>query len=161
KIRNGGVMSVRKRTWKNAAGETKEAWIVDYVDGKGERHNETFQRKKDADARHAAVKVDVSKGVHTPVNRSITVARAADNWIDYVALEGRERATVAQYRIHVVRHIVPRIGSERLANLTAPRVNVFRDELLRDLSRPMAKKVLVSLKSILKDAQRRGNVAQN
>jgi len=25
-------MSVRKRTWKNAKGEKKDAWIVDYVD---------------------------------------------------------------------------------------------------------------------------------
>src|SRR5262249_7253092 len=37
----------------------------------------------------------------------------------------------------------------------------FRDELLGSLSRAMAKKVLVSFKSLLKDATRRGNVAQN
>jgi hypothetical protein len=154
-------MSVRKRTWKNAAGEAQEAWVVDYVDGQGKRHIETFAKKKDADARHAVVKVDVSKGTHTPANRSITVAQAANDWIAYIELEGRERATVAQYRIHVVHHIVPRIGAEKLATLTAPRINAFRDELVRDLSRVMAKKVLVSLKSLLKDAQRRGNVAQN
>src|SRR5215468_1857123 len=90
-------MSVRKRTWKNAKGESQEAWVVDYVH-QGKRHNETFQRKKDADARHAAVKVDVAKGIHTPVNRSITVATAAGDWITYVELEGRERGTVAQYQ---------------------------------------------------------------
>src|SRR5262245_27897761 len=60
----GELMSVRKRTWKNAKGEPQEAWIVDYVDQKGKRHIETFARKKDADARHAVVKVDVSKGTH-------------------------------------------------------------------------------------------------
>jgi integrase len=154
-------MSVRKRKWTTAKGEAKEAWVVDYVDGKGERHNETFERKKDADARHAVVKVDVSKGVHTPTNRSITVAKAAEDWIAYVELEGRERATVAQYRAHVQHHIVPRIGAEKLATLTTPRMQAFRDELLRDLSRSMAKKVLVSFKSILKDACRRGTVAHN
>jgi integrase len=153
-------MSVRKRTWTRN-GITRESWVVDYVDQHGDRHIETFARKKDADARHAVVKVDVSKGVHTPVNRSITVAAAADDWIAFIEGEARERATVAQYKIHVEHHIVPRIGNERLASLTAPRVEAFRDELLRDLSRPMAKKVLVSFKSILKDAQRRGNVAQN
>src|SRR5258708_212678 len=154
-------MSVRKRTWTNAKCEAKEAWIVDYVDQEGRRHIETFARKKDADARHAAVKVDVAKGIHTPASRSITVTAAATDWITYVELEGRERSTVAQYRAHVVHHIVPRIGAEKLATLTTPRVNAFRDELLRDLSRVMAKKVMVSLKSILKDAKRRGNVAQN
>ena len=53
------------------------------------------------------------------------------------------------------------MGGEKLAKLTTPRINVFRDELLKSMSRPMAKKVLVALKSILKDAKRRGNVAQN
>jgi integrase len=49
----------------------------------------------------------------------------------------------------------------KLAALTTPRVNTFRDELLASMSRAMARKVLTSLKSLLKDAQRRGNVAQN
>jgi integrase len=154
-------MSVRKRTWTTTTGEQKEAWVVDYTDQNGQRHIKTFDRKKDADAHHAGVKVDVSKGVHTPENRSITVAEAADNWIRYVELEGRERSTVAQYRQHVDQHIAPRIGRERLAKLTAPRINALRDDLLKELSRPLARKVLTSLKAILKDAKRRGNVAQN
>lgn len=59
-------MSVRKRKWKvKRTGEIKEAWIVDYVDQQGERTIETFERKKDADERHASVKVDVGRGVHT------------------------------------------------------------------------------------------------
>jgi hypothetical protein len=93
-------MSVRKRTWKNAIGETKEAWVVDYVDQQGKRHNETFQRKKDADA------------------HSITIATAAEDW--YVELEGRERPTVAQYRAHVTHQILPRLGNERLASAPLP-----------------------------------------
>src|SRR4029077_300134 len=44
---------------------------------------------------------------------------------------------------------------------TTPRIQAFRDDLLASLSRAQAKKVLTSLKSLLKDAQRRGNVAQN
>jgi hypothetical protein len=35
------TMSVRKRAWTTSKGETKEAWIVDYVDQKGERHIST------------------------------------------------------------------------------------------------------------------------
>src|SRR4029077_16399877 len=62
---------------------------------------------------------------------------------------------------HVENHINPRIGREKLAKLTTPRVQAFRDELLTALSRAQAKKVLVSFKSLLKDAQRRGHVAQN
>ena len=87
--------------------------------------------------------------------------RLLENWIRYVELEKRERTTVVQYRNHVDNHINPRLGGERLAKLTTPRIQAFRDELLAALSRAQAKKVLTSLKSLLKDAQRRGHVAQN
>ena len=67
----------------------------------------------------------------------------------------------AQNRNDVDNHINPRLGRERLAKLTTPRIQVFRDELLASLSRALAEKVLTSLKSLLKYAQRRGNAAQN
>jgi integrase len=61
----------------------------------------------------------------------------------------------------VDKHIVPRIGGLKLATLTMPRIEAFRDDLLAGMSRALAKKVLGSLKAIMKDARRRGNVAQN
>jgi integrase len=94
-------MSVRKRTWITSKGEGKEAWIVDYTDQDGARHIKTFERKKEADAYWGTVKVEVQQGVHTAPSKSITVAQAAEDWIAYVELEGRERSTVAQYRQHV------------------------------------------------------------
>lgn len=153
-------MAVRKRTWTTKSGKRRMAWIVDYVDQGGDRHIETFARKKDADAYHAKVNVDVGAGIHTAPSKSITVAEAAQDWISSVELEGREATTVAQYRQHS-EHIICRIGSAKLANLTTPGLNKFRDELLTTISRAMARKVMSSLKSLLKDAQRRGNVAQN
>src|SRR5215831_7079362 len=97
-----GFMSVRKRKWvMGSTGEEKEAWIVDYTDQQGDRHIETFARKKDAEARHDAVRGDVRQGIHTAPSKSITVAEAAEDWIAYVKLEGREQSTVAQYRQHV------------------------------------------------------------
>jgi integrase len=154
-------MSVRKRKWITRKGEHREAWIVDYSDSQGERHIETFDRKKDADARHAEVTVEVDRGIHTAKGRSITLAAAAADWIKYVALNKREPATIASYRQHVDKHIVPRLGASKLATLTTPRIERFRDDLLESMSHALAKKVLGSLKSILKDAKRRGNVAQN
>jgi integrase len=154
-------MSVRKRTWTTRKGEKKEAWIVDYTDQAAKRHIQTFERKKEADEYHATVRVDVRQGVHTPQSKGITVAEAADDWIAFVKLEGRERTTQIAYRQQVDLHINPRLGREKLAKLTTPRINAFRDDLLANMSRAMAKKVLTSLKSLLKDAKRRGNVAQN
>lgn len=146
-------MSVRKRTWTTRKGEMREAWIVDYADQDGDRHIETFARKKDADDYHATVRVDVGKGVHTAPSKSITVAEAAENWIKRVEAEGRERTTVRQYRQHVDLHIAPRIGKFKLSHLTPKRVEDFRDDILAKLGRPMARKVLTSLKSLLKTAK--------
>ena len=67
---------------------------------------------------------------------------------------------MAQYRQHAV-HINRRVGNAKLAQLTAPGINKFRDDLLRSMSRAMARKILSSLKSLLRHAQGRGNVAQN
>jgi integrase len=66
------------------------------------------------------------------------------------------------YRQHLGVHILPRLGSHKLASLTTPKVHAFADGLLADgVSHAMARKVLTSLKSLISDAQRRGNVAQN
>jgi integrase len=75
-------MSVRKRTWKTAKGETKEAWVVDYVDQGGKRRLKTFKRKKEADAYHARANVEVREGVHTPDSESITAEQAAGLWLE-------------------------------------------------------------------------------
>jgi len=152
-------MSVRKREWTTRKGEAREAWVVDYV-ANGSRHIETFERKKDADAREAEVTVNVDKGIHTPASKSITLAEAADNWIKSVEAKGLERATIARYRELIV-HILDAMGNEKLAKLTSPRIDAFCDDLLKRFSRATARKILITLKAILNKAVRGGNVAHN
>jgi integrase len=149
----GAIMSVRKREWTTRLGEQREAWIVDYTDGGGKRHIDTFERKKDADAYEAKVKVDVNAGTHVAPDNNLTVAAVAEKWIKGVEAEGRERTTVRQYRQHIKNHILPRIGAVRLAKLTRGHVERFRDELIsgdKKLSPAMARKVFVSFKSMLR-----------
>jgi integrase len=74
-------MSVRKRIWKTAAGEERQAWLCDYTGQSGKRHVKTFARKKDADAFIAKAKVEVREGVHTADSDSVTVAEAAGLWL--------------------------------------------------------------------------------
>jgi len=154
-------MSIRKRTWAGKDG-SKTAWVVDYKDQHGKRRLKTFDRQKDAKAWwEGQAAHEVKRGTHTPESTSITIAEAGANWIKRASLEGREASTVRQYRQHVELHINPRIGTVKLAKLTTPAIERFRDKLLEGLSRAMAKKVLTSLKGLLKEAQRRGDVAQN
>jgi integrase len=138
----------------------REAWIVHYRSGET-WHIKTCKTKKEADAYHAKVRVDVGEGIHTAPSKSITVAQAAMDWLKYVEGEKRERSTLNYYRQHAEKHILPRLGPIKLAVLTTPGIQKFRDELLETISRPLARKVLTSLKMLLKDAKRRGNVAQN
>jgi integrase len=154
------MASIRKRNWTNAKGE-QTAWVADYFDQAGKRHIKTCGTKKEAAAWLVNAQGEVVRGVHTAENASITVAEAAELWIGKSELENLERSTLRQYRNHVDLHIVPLIGATKLARLSAPAIEAFRDDLLRNGSRAMARKVLASLKSILGEAQRRGLIAHN
>ena len=137
-----------------SVGMAREAWIVDYVDQAGDRHIETFDRKKEADDYQATVKVEERKGTHTAPSKSPTVAEAAEKWIRNVEAKGRERTTVTQYQQHVDTHIVPRLGRYKIASLTTGAIENFRDEMLAaGMSLPLARKVLTSLKSLLKTSK--------
>jgi integrase len=155
-------MSVRKRIWKGPGGEPREAWVVDYVDQHGDRHLKTFAKKRDAEAHHAIVGVAVRAGVHTADSKSVTVARAAELWLESCEAAGLERATIAAYRQHADLHITPILGTLRLSQLTVPLVRGFEDRLRQDGRSPaMVRNARRSLGGILADAQERGLVAQN
>jgi integrase len=136
-------------------------WVVAYTDDAGARRVETFDRRRDAEVRQAEIQIELRRGTHTAVSASPPVGEAAQDWLAAVELKGRERATLKGYREHVELHINPALGSLKLAALTAPRVVAFVEALQRRKSRLLARKVLTSLKSLLRDAQRRGTVAQN
>jgi integrase len=147
-------MAVRKRNWTTRKGEAREAWVVDYTDPAGRRRFKTFERKGDADNAAATIKVEIGKGTHVAIDTKVTVADIADNWIRRLEAEGRERSTLEQYRQHLRLHILPRLGRIPLVKLTSKQLENHRDYLLNSgLSRVMARKVLVSLKSLLKNAK--------
>jgi len=165
-------MSVRKRTWTTGKGEQREAWIVDYVDQAGRRCIQTFERKKEADAYHATVRVEVSEGTHTARSRSQTVREAGEAWHATCERNGLERGTLDQYRDHLEHHIYPFLAAVKLSDLSAPFVREFQDKLLdgkpapgategKQRSPALVKKVVGSLGSLLSDAQERGAVSRN
>jgi integrase len=140
----------------------REAWIVDYVDQGGKCHIETFELKKDADVRHAEVKIDIKKRIHVASSKSISVAEAGKRWTDAAEAEGLQRATVRTYRQHVDLHIVPLLGRTKLSEIMVPVVAQFKKALReRGVSAALMKKVMVSLGSIIADAQQHGLVAHN
>jgi integrase len=162
------MAKVRKRTWRSG-GETKSAWIVDYFDQDRRRRQRTFQHKKAANAYLLQVGHEIKEGTHIAPAASITVAAAAELWLKAGKLHGLEPGTLKMYRAHVQHHIAPLLGMVKLADLSTPRVQRFADALIgrpmasdsnKRLSRSTARKVLSSLKSILREAQRQGQLAK-
>jgi len=153
-------MAVKKRKWTTSKGEVREKWVFDWWHN-GTRHLKTFDRKKDADAFAAEVKMEKRAGVHVAPRKSPTVEEAGKLWIETAKANGLERGTVLQYEGHL-KHILPEMGKTRLSELSPPVVRAFEDKLRKGgLSPAMTKKVLVSLGSILGEAHERGLVARN
>jgi integrase len=169
-------MSVRKRTWETESGEVRSAYVVQYstaetdARGKRKRHIRTFERKKDADIFHAQVRVDIGKGVHVPLSKSITVEKAGQHWID--ACADLERTSVDGYRQHLNLHILPYLGAVKLSALNVAIVRDWQDKLRKGTPAPgqaeaeprtadMVKRVTGSLGSLLGDAMERGHVGTN
>ena len=153
-------MSVRKRTWITN-GEQREAWIVEYRGTDGKPHIKTFAKKREADAYHAVVGVDVRSGVHVPDSGSITVAEAGRLWLATCEANKLERSTLDYYRQHLELHIMPLLGATKLSQLSVPMVRKFEDNLRKDRSSAMVRKAIGSLGAILSDAREHGKVVHN
>jgi integrase len=91
----------------------------------------------------------------------LSVAQACELWIDRSYRERLEDGTIKQYRQHVDLHIKPFIGELKVIDVTPAKVEAFRDQLLRDRSRPLARAILTSVKGVFKEAKRLGHIASN
>jgi integrase len=171
-------MSIRKRNWKTAKGEDKEAWVVDYVDQHGKRRLKTFAKKKAADAFRATATVEVSRGTHVPDSASYTVAEGADRWLEECRHpaaddeEALEPATVDSYEQQVRLHIKPFIGNLKLSHLTPSVLSDFQSKLRKGeipgetekhpRSASMVRRVTRTLGTFLGYSQEKGlGVSQN
>lgn len=155
-------MSIRKRSWTNAAGVEKQAWQVDYRDQNGKRCSKQFAKKKDADAFLTQAGWEVSKGIHTAEAGSITVAAGVDLWIKSAEAKKLERKTIDGYESTARLHIVPFLGHEKLARLRKPMIEAYKDQLVETgRSHSRVKRALMFLSLMLSEMERRGLVAQN
>jgi integrase len=155
-------MSLRNRTWTTGKGKQKQAWLVDYLDGKGVRRNKQFRSKQAAEDFKATTRVDIKRGVHVADGASITVADAGRKWIDTCTANGLEPTTIELYELYLRKHISPRVGTVRLNELTVPAVRAFQDQLIADgRSQSLAGKVITQLGSLIADAMERGEATRN
>jgi integrase len=144
------------------SGEAREAWVVDYADAQGTRRLKTFTKKKEAAAFAARAHVEVRQGTHVADSATVTVEEAGRLWVADSESRGLERATVHGYRQRLADHIVPFIGREKLSKLSVAGIRAFEDRLrVEGRSPALIRMIMVSLGSLLADAQERGLVARN
>lgn len=172
-------MSIRKRYWKpNPKGRNLDAkgqrfdrmcWMLDYKDPKtGKRKAMSFKTQAEAKEAETKMKVEVANGTHVPRSESKTVREAGERWLHVKGNpNGRhktvEASTLRNYELHF-RYIEPALGNVKLVDLDYQTVDSFVEaKLLGEygLSKAMARKVLVSLKSIIRLAVKEKAVGFN
>jgi integrase len=127
--------------------------MVEYHDSDGKRQRRQFPRKADAERFCETL----TRGREAPnKDDAITVGEAADHWLkicEFVGRDGRppvEPATLARYKIHVKKHISPRIGGRFIRTFTVKDAKAFQLELAADadLSPAMRSKIFTSTKAL-------------
>lgn len=152
------MAKIRKRLLPSGA----HAWLAEYRDGDGARRFKQFKTRKLADDFLLTARGEVRAGVHVAESESVTVGKAGELWLATVDARGLERSTANQYAQHVNLHIKPFLGATKLSKLNVAAARAFEDRLRSEGRSPaMVRKILVSLGSLLADAQERGHVARN
>jgi integrase len=146
------MATVRKRTWKSKGG-IQTAWIADYFDQDGKRHIKTFSTRGAAKDWLPKTQHEIGQGVHVPDSTSQTLLEAADAWITRGEAEGIETSTLRQRKLHKAHILALLDGGTKLSRYSVTRLEAARDELLKAHSRAMARKIIVSLRAILKQAK--------
>lgn len=147
------MATIRKYRWTTVRGESREAWQVDFRDQDGRRRHKQFRLKKDADAWLVKARGQVDAGTFMAESDSPTVLEAIDAWITRGEAERLERSTIRQRRQHKAHILDVLTGSTRLARISVTSLERARDDLLLRHSRSTARKVIVSLRAILKQAK--------
>src|SRR5262245_44072459 len=93
-------MSVRKRKWKTANGDEREAWVVRYADQQGKWRLKTFGTKKRPMIGGSPPCMKSNKAF-TPASVSKTVGETWELWIEDCEASGLEKSTIRQRRQHL------------------------------------------------------------
>jgi integrase len=97
--------------------------------------------------------------------RGVLVGDALDTWLARKVKSGALRPSTARaYRQHLDAYLLPILGRVKLAELTVRHLDHLQDELQRlrpDMSAATRSRVAATLRSFIRDAYRRGEVAED
>jgi integrase len=159
--RKGAVVGPKKVTLRN--GEVR--WEVGYYDaGRGSaRRRRRFQRREDAQTFLDEMRRRRRLGELAEAEWARRTVRllALDWWALYV-LPNLSARTRRDYRKLLDRHVIPRLGSHRLCDVTVPVVDDFKARLLAaGVGDSQTRQALAVLSGMFTYAERRDRIAKN
>jgi integrase len=135
-----------------------------------ERHQEFhtgYQSEKEAENELAQVLAAVASGVHIEPSKMLLADYLRDEWLPAIRPTIRP-TTFSSYETHVERHIIPKLGSFQLQQITGVQINLLYARLLSEpydhgrlLSPSTVRRVHATLHRALKDAVRWSKIPRN
>jgi hypothetical protein len=151
----------------HSAGCPKDAtcdcpWRLDYrpLGVRGPCKRIEFPTKKQAERYLIETKHKVSRGTYVDPVKVPTLKEAAERW--FAGKTDRRPSHVRDLRIRLDKHILPRLGSERLDRITVAMIEAMGNDLRAQDYAPRTVRAIVSIvKEVFKAAIRRGETAAN
>ena len=108
---------VRPGIYRRTNADSSTTYEITYRDSDGRQRRHTVgPRLREAEARLAQVRADMSRGARIAPKRDLTVAKAAEAWM--ASLGHLRPTTVAAYRSPLTCHVLPAFGRRRLEAVT-------------------------------------------
>jgi len=137
-------------------------WQVDWRGTDGVRVRKSFRLKADAEKRLREVRNSIDNHDYVTPKRAPTFRELSDEWFrEKVLGVGCKRAprpvTLQGWRIHLDKHLLPRLGERRIDTIAEPSIAEVRDSLkdASNLSPKTVNKVLVTAASVFRLAVKR------
>lgn len=171
------MASLYPRRWTTPKGAVKRGWEVawtEVVDGERKRRSKLFSRDKPdalARARRFRNKMeDPDAPAVTAEGEPVTVTAAGQAWVDAAERAGRSRYTVDYYQRQLDLHIAPArvdrgdgtevaFGKLLVSEVTPPLCEALKRWLLTHRGEKLTAKVLVSVRSLFRQAVRDGHLS--
>jgi integrase len=148
------MATVRKRKW-GPDGKEKTAWVVNYKDQQGKRHQKTFVLRGEAKDWLARTLGEVQAGTHTPDRSTITFLQAGELWLERQVLECAE-STAQGCRYRFNKYLRPSaLADVKLSQLKEQMITDFFKKIAEEVSLKHAHTMYGEIKEIVGLAKKR------
>jgi len=140
--------------------------LEDRIERRQEFHT-GYQTKKEAENELAQVLAAIASGLHVEPSKMLLADFLRNEWLPAIRPTIRP-TTFSSYETHVERHIIPKLGSLQLQQITGVQINLLYARLLSEpcdqgrlLSPSTVRRVHATLHRALKDAVRWSKIPRN